>query len=225
MATVLITGANRGIGLGLARELHDRGATVIGTTRSLDGADELTGLARVEVLDVTDPGSVRALRDTLAADGTALDVLVNNAGWAAPEYARSMAEVDLERDQRTFAVNAVGTMRVLQELAGLLAPGATVLNLSSRLASFASTTVVNDPVYAASKAAVNMLTRQLALDDAFRGRCLVSVSPGWVRTRMGGSDAALSVEESAASLANLVEKLTPEDTGQFLNYDGTVFPW
>lgn len=225
MATALITGANRGIGLGLAERLSERGYDVIGTTRGTDAATALAACARVEQLDVTDVASVAALRDHLVGEGTVLDVLVNNAGWAAQDYAHSLHDVDADVDRRAFDVNAIGTFRMLQSFAEVLADGAKVVNLSTRLASLTNTQQLLDPMYAASKAAVNMLTRQLAFDPAFAGKCLVAVSPGWVRTRMGGDDAALSVEESSGAVADLITALDPSRTGSFLNYDGRPLPW
>jgi NAD(P)-dependent dehydrogenase (short-subunit alcohol dehydrogenase family) len=106
-------------------------------------------------------------------------------------------------------------LRMLQNFAVLLSPGAKVVNISTRLASLTNTDGVNDPLYSASKAALNMLTRQLAFDDVFANSCMIAASPGWVRTRMGGPGAMRSPEEGAKTPARLA--LLPDDgpTGGF----------
>lgn len=219
----LVTGANRGIGLGLTRELKRRAYTVIGTSRSLEHADELNQIARVLQLDVTRDASVDALSDSVG--DVTIDVLVNNAGWLADNYPKSLADQTIEDAARSFDVNTLGPLRVLRALSSRLAADAKIINISSRLASLEGSYTIDGPGYCMSKTALNMLTRQIAFDPAMSGKTLVSVSPGWVRTRMGGPDARLSVEESTKGIADVIDRIGPQDSGHFFNYDGSRLPW
>jgi len=222
--TVLITGANRGLGLELARQLHAAGAKVIGTARQPAAADELQALGvRVEQLDVADPVSVSALAERLA--GSSLDALLNNAG-IFPERG-DFASADPAVVLRTYEVNTVGPMRVAQALLPNLnrSQRKLVMNMSSGLGSIANNDRGSSAGYRASKAALNMLTRTMAADLAADGFICVAMSPGWVRTDMGGERAQLSPEDSVQGILNTLAPLTTEDSGRFLNHDGSELPW
>jgi NAD(P)-dependent dehydrogenase (short-subunit alcohol dehydrogenase family) len=222
--TVLVTGANRGLGLELARQLHAAGATVIGTARKPEAAAELRGLGvRVEQLDVADPVSVSTLAATLS--DVALDVLLNNAG-IFPERG-SFESADPKTVLRTYDVNTVGPLRVTQALLPHLRRGERklIMNMSSGLGSIANNERGTYVGYRASKAALNMVTRTLAADLAAEDFICVVMSPGWVRTDMGGERAQLSPAESVSGILGTLAPLTPRDSGRYLNHDGTDLPW
>lgn len=223
-ATVLITGANRGIGLEYARQFEAKGYTVIGTARQPDEATELKALGvRVEALDVTDAASVAALAKRL--DGVPIDVLINNAGIGDRGDTDVLA-TDLELFERTLAVNTIGPLRVTQALLPNLSAGTRkhIVNMSSRLGSIA----LNNgkfPAYRASKAALNQVSRSLSIDLGKQGFVVVAVHPGWVRTEMGGAEAPLLPDESVRGLLALIERLAASDNGRFYDYLGAEIPW
>ena len=222
--SVLITGANRGLGLEFARQFHAAGYRVVATARKPDAADTLKALGvRVEQLDVTDPASVAALAKTLANEP--LDVLINNAGISGRN--RSIASADFQSVERVLSVNTIGPMRVTQALLPNLRKGKRklVVNISSGLGSIENNTRGGNYGYRESKAALNMFTRSLAAElrpDGFK--CIV-MSPGWVRTDMGGPAARLSPAESIGAMITVMDGLKPEDSGRFLNYTGKPVPW
>ena len=222
--TVLITGANRGIGLELARQYTAAGWQVIGTARKPEQAAELRALnARVLQLDVTDQQSI----DRMAAElgEQAIDLLINNAGIFP--RARSITDVDFDDVTRTFAVNTLGPMRVSRALLPNLRSGQLkkVVNITSRLGSIGNNSGGGFYGYRESKAALNMFTRSLANEFGTDGFICIVVHPGWVQTDMGGASATLTVEESAQGIRNVVENLSPDDNGTFWNFDGTPLPW
>jgi NAD(P)-dependent dehydrogenase (short-subunit alcohol dehydrogenase family) len=222
--TALITGANRGIGLELVKQLKADGWTVIGTARNPGKAVELgaTG-ATVVQLDVTSTESVNAM--VAGLKGQAIDLLVNNAGIKGHEAA-SFDETEFDRILKTLDVNSVGPMRVTQALLPNLEAGVgkTVVQISSAMGSI-SNNRGGYYGYRASKSALNMLNSSLAieLDDA--GFTCVVLHPGWVRTELGGEAASLSVEESVSAMMKVIATLTPESNGHFYNYDGQEVAW
>lgn len=222
--TVLITGANRGLGLELARQLHAAGATVIGTARRPEAAADLRAIGvRVEQLDVADAASVAALADRL--HGTPLAAVFNNAGIFAEHSGTETA--DPAAVLRIYDVNAVGPLRVTQALLPNLRLGdrKLVMNMSSGLGSIANNSRGGMLGYRASKAALNMITRTMAADLAEEEFVVVAMSPGWVRTDMGGEQAPLSPAESVAGILKTLTPLRAVDSGRYLNHDGTELPW
>jgi NAD(P)-dependent dehydrogenase (short-subunit alcohol dehydrogenase family) len=222
--TVLITGANRGIGLEYARQFAAKGYKVIGTARDPADAKELAAVAsRVEPLDVTDAASVAALAKRL--DGVAIDILVNNAGMFDRKDV-SVDRVDFAMMEQTFAVNTLGPLRVTQALLPNLRAGKrrTIVNMSSQLGSIEQS---NGTWYAyrASKAALNQINRTLSAELAPAGFTCVVLHPGWVRTDMGGAGATYAPEESVRGLITVIEKLGPADNGRFYDFKGNAIPW
>lgn len=220
--TVLVTGANRGLGLELARQLQEAGATVIGTARKPAEAGELkeTG-ARVVALDVADAASVAALATEL--EGVKIDALLNNAG-IFPQR-ESIEDTDPDTALKVYAVNTVGPLRVTQALLPNLraGEGRLIMNMSSGLGSIANNDRGGMVDYRASKAALNMVSRTMAAE--FEGFIVVAMSPGWVRTDMGGPNANLSPEESVTGILKTLAGLEPGDTGSYYNHDGTKLDW
>lgn len=222
--TVLITGANRGIGLEYARQFAAKGYHVIGTVRDPADAKELAAVAdRVEPLDVTDPASVAALAQRL--HGVPIDILVNNAGVFDRKDV-TIDKVDFVMMEQTLAVNTLGPLRVTQALLPNLRAGKrrTIVNMSSQLGSITDS---NGRWYAyrASKAALNQINKTLSAELAPEGFTCVVLHPGWVRTDMGGAGATYSPEESVAGLIAVIEKLGPTETGRFYDFKGTPIPW
>lgn len=240
MATILVTGANRGIGLALVRKLLARGDSVIATARDPHTADDLAPLlaqhqarSQLLALDVTDEASIRSAMALLSAKTTALDVLVNNAGVSsggAGDVARGQgsrlgmltaaALIDVYR------VNAVGALLVTQAAVELLRKGrdARVLNVSSAMGSIAEASG-GSYAYRMSKAALNMASRALASDLRQYGIAVRSVHPGWVKTRMGGASAPIDVDASADGLVRLIDRTTLGESGSFVRYDGKSLEW
>jgi NAD(P)-dependent dehydrogenase (short-subunit alcohol dehydrogenase family) len=222
--TVLITGANRGLGLEYAQQFSERGYTVIGTARNPDAATELAEVAdRVEQLDVADPVSVAALAERL--DGVPIDILINNAGMFDRDDV-TIDAVDFATMEQTFAVNTFGPLRVTQALLPNLRAGKArlIISMSSQLGSIENS---NGRWYAyrASKTALNQFNKIWSVELASEGFTCVVLHPGWVRTDMGGPNASYSPEESVAGLVNVIEALTPEDNGGFYDFQGNPIPW
>jgi NAD(P)-dependent dehydrogenase (short-subunit alcohol dehydrogenase family) len=240
MRRVVVTGANRGLGLEMARQLLRAGDEVVATARDPRLAEELTkvvagsgGRGSVVRLDVGDPGSVEAAALQIGERFEAVDLLINNAGiWSAPGQpdrasAGALDELRPEPVLEVLRVNSIGPLLVTQALAPLLsaARGAVVVNLSSGLGSIAGATGRGNVAYGMSKAALNMLTRHLAAELAGQGTVVVALSPGWVATDMGGPQAALQPAESVRGILNVVGALTPARSGAFLDHTGATLPW
>ena len=220
---ILITGANRGIGLELARQLHQRGDRVVATCRDPQSAEDLRGIGvRVESLDVTDPASVEALAGAIDHP---LDVLINNAGIGV--RGAGIGEFDYQRFHRFFDVNTLGALRVTEALLPRLREGnrRLVANLTSRMGSIADNTSGGSYEYRATKAALNMVTRSLSIDLAGEDFVCMVLHPGWVQTDMGGPAAPLSVEDSASGLIAIFDDADSEYNGGFYDYSGQLLPW
>jgi NAD(P)-dependent dehydrogenase (short-subunit alcohol dehydrogenase family) len=222
--TVVVTGANRGIGLEFARQLQAAGARVIGTARRPEEATELAATgARVEELDVADAASVAAFAERIGDEP--IDVLLNNAGIFPSRG--GIEDVDPDECLRVYAVNTVGPVRVTQALLESLRKGdrKLVMNMSSGLGSIADNRRGGALGYRESKAALNMFTRSLAGELGDEGFICVAMSPGWVRTDMGGESAPLSPEESVAGMLSVLGGLQSADTGSYLDYRGEELEW
>ena len=223
--TFVVTGANRGLGLELCRQLNAAGASVVATARDPDAAAELRQVApaRIEALDVTDPASVAAFAAALGE--TAVDVLINNAGMGGP--GAGIAALDLDETARFFAVNSLGPLRVTQALLPHLQRGGrrTVGQISSNMGSIANNVQGGYYGYRASKTALNSLNRTLARELAGKGFVCVALHPGWVRTDMGGAGAPLSAEDSVRGLLRVVAGLTARHNGGFFDHTGAELPW
>lgn len=221
---VLVTGANRGIGLEFVQQLQANGYEVIGTARNPAKATELqaTG-ARVEQLDVTDQASVDSLAERL--NGIAIDILINNAGMLNRGDS-TLDTLDFDVMERSFQVNSLGPLRVTQALLPNLnaGEGKTIVNITSRLASIELSTG-GLYSYRASKTALNQINKIVSSELASEGYTSIVMHPGWVRTDMGGASATLSTSESVSGMLKVIKGLTTESNGKFFNYDGEPLPW
>ncbi len=224
---VAITGANRGIGLELARQYLAKGATVFAGARRPEEAAELKALGEgaliVAECDVSSDESVAKFAG--AVGDAAIDLLINNAGVMGKSG--PLARVDLDDALSTIAVNAVGALRVTKALLPAVArsEGKKLLHVSSGMGSIGDNTSGGWYGYRMSKAALNMASRSLAMDLKGQGIVSVVINPGWVQTDMGGPSASISVEESAKKIIARVEGLTMADTGKFLDYKGGTWEW
>ncbi len=228
MGTYLITGIGRGIGRELACVLLHRGERVIGTLRSLDqtlpewsepvASGQLTLLA----LDVRDGASINEAAKQIDEP---VDVLVNNAGIIGPQR-QSTLDMDFEGFLDTLRINTLGPLRIVQAFLPHLrrARAAKIVTISSRMGSL-SYAKSDRIAYRASKAAVNKVVQGLATDLQPEGIVAISVHPGWVQTAMGGSGADISVQDSAAGLVRLIDRLDMGDTGGFFDWQGEPIPF
>lgn len=232
MARVLVTGANRGLGLEFARQLLARGDRLIATCRHPGRATELTALAaahpghlHVLPLDVARPASIQELGRETAMLFPGLDVLINNAGvLVSGERFGSVSADDLDS---SFRSNAMGPLLLSQMLAPLLAKGtqAKVANLSSVMGSIARVREFRSPSYAISKAALNMATALLARALAPSGVSVIALHPGWARTEMGGPQAEVDPRDAVAGMLRVIEALVPTDSGVLRDWQGQPLPW
>ncbi|MEQ8587379.1 MAG: SDR family oxidoreductase [Thalassobaculaceae bacterium] len=226
MPTVLITGANRGIGLELARQYAAEGWRVIATCRNPGAADALNGIEGdidVYPLDVDDPATLTALATSLK--GQEIDVLFNNAGININKVP-SIGDIDYDAWAQTMATNVFAPIRVAWTFRdNVLASSMKVMAFTSSLMASIERNGGGNAVYRSSKTALNMAAHCLSLELADKGAIVALLHPGHVRTDMGGASAPVTAEESAAGLRDVISKLTPEDNGCFRNYDGTDFPW
>jgi len=230
VATALVTGASRGIGLAITRQYAAAGWRVLATCRSPEIAAPLQELGRthpgkVELLrlDVEDHDRIRELSSLLKDER--LDLLVNNAAWAPRgETLESARPASWEKAMR---VNAFATLAMAQAFVEHVARSdkKTIVTIGSQIGSIAETQGGGKYAYRASKAAVNMVVKTLALDLSPRGIVVACLHPGWVKTALGGPDAPLSPEESARALMAQIDRLTPAASGRFFDIDGREIPW
>jgi NAD(P)-dependent dehydrogenase (short-subunit alcohol dehydrogenase family) len=221
--TVLITGANRGLGLEFARQYAAAGWTVIGTARSLGQADDLAALdVEVLELDVTDRDSIAAL--AAALEGRAVDMLINNAG-IFPRVSE-IERVDADDYTQTLMVNTLGPVIVTQALMPNLRKGELkrIVNITSQLGSIGMNSG-GFYGYRESKSALNMFTKTLATELGPDGFICLAIHPGWVRTDMGGSSANLSPEESVSAMRAVISTVTSDDNGTYRGYNGNSVEW
>jgi NAD(P)-dependent dehydrogenase (short-subunit alcohol dehydrogenase family) len=230
MPTVLITGASRGIGFGLAEECLRRGWDVVATARNASASSALASLGklygtqlRTFPLDLTDDGQTEACGEFLGDEG--IDFLISNA--VASERSLDFPSITYQSWERAFRVNAYATLKLSQVLFEHVARSQkrTIVAISSLMASTAELQDGSRYTYRASKAALNVVTRNLAADLAGRGVIVVSMHPGWVRTSLGGPSAPLSVRESARGIVAVMDALRPSDSGCFFDYRGMRIPW
>lgn len=230
---VLITGANRGLGLEFVRQYAAAGARVFAGCRSPETAESLQALAGEHPeqvlpcpLDVRERDSIDAVAACIAADGDGtLDLLVNNAGVSprGEEFSSIRADDMLE----VLHVNTVAPLIAAQRCHDLLAASKhpRIINISSSMGSLAKKDYGRHYSYASSKAALNMITRAVAADLREDGIIVVSLHPGWVQTDLGGPEATLSPRESVEGMIRVIAGLKPEDSGRFLTWSGEEHPW
>lgn len=228
MRTTLITGANRGLGLGFARHYLESGHRVYATARNPDCTEfkqleqEFGSRFSALPLELTRESSISALAPALA--GVELDLVINNAGTSTEQ---ALGEWNASNFETAMGVNVIGPSLVAQELIPLMKKGSVLANLSSGLGSCGLN--INPETgldaYSASKTALNMVTRRLAAKLASKNITVAAFDPGWVKTRMGGDEAELTIDESISALTASIERLTADHSGLFFSRDGEALPW
>jgi len=230
MATILITGTNRGIGLEFTKQFLQRGDRVIATCRDLDAADALRELQdkfdglQLMQLDVASTDSMREFVQKL--DGTAVDVLINNAGVYGPANPK-FGEIDGQVWASVLQVNSIAPLILSQMLMPNLRAGKDkkMVYLTSKMGSIADNGGGGSYIYRSSKTALNSAVKSLAIDLASEGFIAGVLHPGWVLTDMGGPNALIDTKTSVAGMMKVIEGLSSERSGNFYNYDGSVIPW
>jgi len=220
MGTLLITGANRGIGLELARLAAERGDRVIAACRSPSPELEALGVRVESGVDVTSDEA--GARLAAALEGTTLDVLVNNAGVLERE---TLEDLDFESIRRQLEVNSLGPLRVTAALLPRLADGAKIAFVTSRMGSIADNTSGGRYGYRMSKAALNIAAVSLAHDLRPRGVAVILLHPGYVATDMTNHSGAVAPADAAAGLLARIDELTLERSGTFRHANGEPLPW
>ena len=229
MASVAITGANRGIGLELVRQYVADGWRVHACCRRPGQATELVEVLKghdgvIHPLDVTDPAAIAALRAAL--DDEPIDVLINNAGIIGGDR-QAFGAVDYAAWEQTIRTNVFAPYRVTEALVDLVAASKhrVVANISSLMGSIADNSSGGRYIYRSSKTALNMVVVNLARELAEQGVTVLALHPGWVQTDMGGAKAPVKPRESAAGLRKVIADAELARSGSFINYDGRPLAW
>jgi NAD(P)-dependent dehydrogenase (short-subunit alcohol dehydrogenase family) len=229
---ILITGANRGLGLEFTRQYMARGTMVLAGCRHPDQAADLQELSNqhpgqlvVLPLVITDQASIERSANEVGEMVGGLDILINNAGQFPRGERPGILRADVLLD--TFAVNSVAPLMIAQAYLDLLKAGShpRIINITSQLGSLARKQSGGNYSYCGSKAALNMLTRALAFDVRALGITAMMMHPGWVKTDMGGASASLTMEESVRGMIRVIDGLSSQDAGRFLQWDGRELPW
>jgi NAD(P)-dependent dehydrogenase (short-subunit alcohol dehydrogenase family) len=230
MNSVLITGANRGIGLALTKIYAQRGDTVVACCREPNKADHLQVLAKshsvtIMPLAVDEERSVAELAKQMST--ITIDTLINNAGVSGgPRDRQTATSVDFTAWAQAFSVNTMGPVRVMQALLPQLkrSKNAKVMNITSQLGAIS----LDAPIaygYCATKAALNKFMRMAANDLKQQGIAIGLIHPGWVQTDMGGAGASITPAASAAGIVKVIDQLSVENAGRFWKWDGTEHGW
>lgn len=230
MTTTLITGANRGIGLALAKQCTEAGDQVFATCRSPADAHDLNALAAssggrltVHGLDVGDGASIAACAK--AVGDTPIDILINNAGILGGK-SQTLEAIDFDAWIDAFKVMTIGPFRMVQTFLPNLkaATAPKVMTVTSQLG--ASTWPFGGSyAYSSAKAGVNKVMQILAKDLKAQNIIVAMIHPGWVKTDMGGDGADITAQESAAGIRSVIASLTPETSGNFYKWNGDIHPW
>lgn len=228
MKTILITGANRGIGLEFVKQYLDEGCNVIACCRLLQQADSLHALAcnslKIYPLDVNKSSQIDALATALVA--TPIDILIHNAGVLSdPE--ETFGTVDAHNMATVFQTNCIGPMMLSQALLPQLLQGSlkTIVAVTSIMGSMACNELGRYYSYRASKAGLNAIMQSMAIDLAPQGVRVLTVHPGWVKTRMGGEGALISTEESVTGMRAVIADEVRLPAPGFYRYDGQMVPF
>jgi len=231
MATVLITGANRGLGLEFCKQYASEGWRVIACCRSPEKASELLGLAKqydqlsVFAVDVTDLSQIEALAVQL--HDIAIDVLINNAGVYGDSQERGFGQLDYAVWTKTLAVNVQAPVKFAEVFLPHLQRGnlRLLVAVSSLMGSIADNGSGGSIIYRSSKAALNAAMKSIAIDLRELAVGVLILHPGWVKTDMGGSRAPTEASESVGGMRQVIAAFKSEQSGSFLKYDGAVLPW
>ncbi|MDH3220494.1 MAG: SDR family oxidoreductase [Gammaproteobacteria bacterium] len=228
--TILITGANRGIGLELTRQFVEDGWRVLACCRNPAHADDLQALAErkpaieIHALEVTDYEQMASLAAALG--DRPIDILLSNAGIYGPSGV-TFGKVDAEEWRRVLEVNTIAPLMLAQAFVEQVAASQhkLIAVISSKVGSIADNSSGGSYLYRSSKTAVNQVVKCLAIDLAERGISAISLHPGWVKTDMGGPGAEISTDTSVSGLRSILQSAGPAQSGRFIEYDGSSIPW
>lgn len=226
MNTVLVTGANRGIGLSLVQHYLNQGWQVHATYRSTSQSQPLLDIVNEQLfcyrLDITDYPKVTALADQLPT----IDLLINNAGYYGPK-GYGFGNTDVDEWRKVFEINTIAPLKLVEALYPNLQQGRLkkIACLSSKVGSMTENTSGGGYIYRSSKAALNSVVKSLSNDLSSQGYTVLALHPGWVQTEMGGPNALIDTDTSAAGLTKVIAQADSSHSGQFINYDGTRLPW
>lgn len=228
--TILITGANRGIGLKLSEQFAEDGWQVLACCRNPANAGELQALGErglaieVHALDVTNYEQMATLADQLG--NRSIDILLSNAGIYGSKGA-SFGEIDAEEWRQVLEVNTIAPLMLVQAFVEQVAASQQklVAVISSKVGSIADNTSGGSYIYRSSKTAVNQVVKCLSIDLADRDISVISLHPGWVQTEMGGPNAEISTDESVSGLKGILQTAGLAQSGQFIEHDGNSIPW
>ena len=232
MKTILITGANRGIGLEFSRQYAMAGWYVLACCRHPETADALNNLAAqyseqmtVYALDVTKHEQIEHLSQTLS--NQPIDLLVNNAGIYPTSRSDGFGKTDYEAWASAFRVNTMAPLKMAESFIAHVSKSnlRTIVTITSKMGSVADNQRGGSYVYRSSKAAVNIVVKSLAIDLESAGITAVLLHPGWVRTEMGGPNGLISTEQSVTGMRQVISNLTQADSGKFYAFDGQIVPW
>lgn len=225
----VITGAGRGIGLELVKQLLSGSEQVTAVARNVAKSEALQALlreypARLRVLEADVTEEMDLDRAVKVLEGQPVDFLVNNAG-VYMDQANSLKDLDFKMVERTFSINAIGPMRVTKCFLPLLAKVSSpvIVNITSLMGSISDNGSGGSYSYRMSKAALNMFTKSLAIE--LPNAVVLSLHPGWVKTDMGGDRAPVSTSDSAAGLLKVIRKASTKESGQFFSYRGDTLSW
>lgn len=230
MATVLITGTNRGIGLEYTKQFLDRGDTVLGTCRDPGSAEALSELAKANSnlqllqLDVSDSDSMANFSASLA--GQAIDIFINNAGVYGPKTTQ-FGDLEAQTWSDVMQVNSIAPVLLTQLLMDNMRAGVEkkLVYVTSKMGSVADNQGGGAYVYRSSKSALNAAVKSLSVDLAGEGMKVALLHPGWVLTDMGGPNALIDTTTSVSGMMQVIDGLSSDSSGSFFNYDGSIIPW
>lgn len=232
MRKILVTGANRGIGIEFVRQYLARGDNVFACCRNPDSASDLNRLKedcpnRLNIfrLDLEKTDLFVKAKKEISKFTDSLDILINNAAiYIKNEELHTLDESEM---LTAFRINSIGPVFLARSFLDLLEKGREpkIVNISSQMGSLQNRTTGGDYSYCSSKAALNMLTRSMAYDVRYRGIIAAVVHPGWVKTDMGGANAMIDASESVYDMIKLIDRLELKDTSKFFTRDGRIHPW
>jgi NAD(P)-dependent dehydrogenase (short-subunit alcohol dehydrogenase family) len=232
MKTLLITGANRGIGLEFCNQYAAEGWRVLACCRAPGKADKLNklaarypGLIKLNALDVTDHAQIGQVARLLSDE--AIDLLINDAGVYPEADKRGFGHTDYAEWMAAFNINAMAPLKMVEAFVNQIERSKLklIVTITSQMGSIDDNGSGGSYLYRSSKAAANMVVKSLAVDLKEKGITSVAFNPGWVKTDMGGPNAMIPVEQSVADMRKVIAGLTLAETGKFIGNDGLVIPW
>lgn len=231
MATVLVTGANRGLGLEFCRQYADKGDRVIACCRNPLRAEQLTALTQhystiqVETLDVADFHQIDAL--ALKYNDTDIDILINNAGVYDDKSSQGFGKLDYQAWSNSFLINSQAPIKLAEVFLPQVSRSSKklIVAISSLMGSIADNGSGGSMLYRSSKSALNSVMKTLAIEVKDQGIGVIIFHPGWVQTAMGGPNALIDAKTSVAGMCEQIDKFNFNQTGKFIKYDGKAMPW